>query len=105
MPNTVAALKSLDDLAANVNKANMKKVDPVIFDNFIKKRQFLNDLIDKAKREGGPDYRALVNIKKSYDKFLDDSIDNTLFAGGDDAVKALRKALTKHMQTAKENLV
>jgi hypothetical protein len=25
MPNTVAALKSLDDLAANVNKANMKK--------------------------------------------------------------------------------
>jgi hypothetical protein len=92
MPNTVAALKSLDDLAANVNKANMKKVDPVIFDNFIKKRQFLNDLIDKAKREGGPDYRALVNIKKSYDKFLDDSIDNTLFAGGDDAVKALRKA-------------
>jgi hypothetical protein len=92
MPNTVAALKSLDDLAANVNKASMKKVDPVILDNFIKKRQFLNDLIDKAKREGGPDYRALVNIKQSYDKFLDDTIDNTLFAGGDDAVKALKNA-------------
>jgi hypothetical protein len=91
MPNTVAALKSLDDLAANVNKSNMKKADPVIFDNFIKKRQFLNDLIDKAKREGGPDYRAIVSIKKSYDKFLDDSIDNTLFAGGD-TVKALKNA-------------
>jgi len=92
MPGTVAALKSLDDLAANINKAKVKKADPVVFDNFEKKRQFINDLIDKAKREGGPDYRALINIKKSYDKFLNDSIDNALFAGGDDAVNAVRSA-------------
>jgi hypothetical protein len=49
-------------------------------------------LINQAKKEGGPDYRALVNIKKSYDKFLSDSVDNALFAGGDDVVKAVQKA-------------
>jgi hypothetical protein len=92
MPLTVSALKSLDDLAGQVGRSGQKKVDDVVFDTFEKRRQYLNDLINQAKKEGGPDYRALVNIKKSYDKFLSDSVDNALFAGGDDVVKAVQKA-------------
>ncbi len=92
MPLTVSALKSLDDLAGQVGRSGQKQVDDVVFDTFEKRRQYLNDLINQAKKEGGPDYRALVNVKKSYDKFLSDSVDNALFAGGDDVVKAAQKA-------------
>ena len=93
MPGTVAALKSIDDLVAQVRKSSGgKEVDDVVFDTFEKRRVYLNDLINQAKKEGGPDYRALVSVKKSYDKFLSDNADNALFAGGDKALKAMLKA-------------
>ncbi len=46
-----------------MGRSGTKKVDDVVFDTFEKRRQYLNDLINQAKKEGGPDYRALVNIK------------------------------------------
>lgn len=92
MPLTVAALKSIDDLAGQVGRSGQKEVDDVIFDTFEKRRQYLNDLIGKAQREGGPDFRALNSIKKSYDKFFADTTDNVLFAGGNSNIKNMQKA-------------
>ena len=109
MKGTVAALNSIDDLVNQVIKRTPKrltdaKIDQIrlgktakarnipVFDSFEKRRQYLNDLIKKAQKEGGPDYRALVNIKKEYDKFFNDSIDNALFSGDKQALKNVIRA-------------
>ena len=92
MPGTAAALNSLDDLARQVGKGKQKEVDQVVFDTFEKRRMFINDLINSAKKEGGPDYRALINIKKQYDKFINDAVDNALFSGSKKALKAIGNA-------------
>ena len=99
MKGTVAALNSIDDLVNQVIKKTPKRLTDAkiatiqagktkaarevpVFDSFEKRRQYINDLINAARKEGGPDFRALVNIKKSFDKFYNDAIDNALFAGG-----------------------
>lgn len=92
MPGTAAALRSLDDLVKLASKKNPKEIDQVIFDTFEKRRMYINDLINAAKKEGGPDYRALINVKKAYDKFMSDMIDNTLFSGKKSALKAIGRA-------------
>ena len=107
MKGTVSALNSIDDLVNQVIKKTPKNLTDAkiatiqagktkasrevpVFDAFEKRRQYINDLINAARKEGGPDFRALVNIKKSYDKFYNDAIDNALFAGGN--VKNIAKA-------------
>jgi hypothetical protein len=107
MKGTVAALNSIDDLVNQVIKKTPKRLTDAkiatiqagktkaarevpVFDSFEKRRQYINDLINAARKEGGPDFRALINIKKSFDKFYNDAIDNALFAGGN--VKNIAKA-------------
>ena len=93
MPKTVAVLKSLDDFAKEIDQAATGKVTPVNFDRFEKKRQFIGDLINSASRAGEKtEVRALVNIKKEFDKFLNDSIDNVLFSGDKQGMQAILKA-------------
>ena len=93
MPKTVAALKSLDDFGKEIDQAASGKVSPIIFDRFEKKRRFISDLISTATRSGEKtEVRALISIKKEFDKFLDDSIDNVLFSGDKAGLEALKKA-------------
>ena len=93
MPKTVAALKSLDDFGKEIDQAASGKVSPIVFDRFEKKRRFISDLISTATRSGEKtEVRALISIKKEFDKFLDDSIDNVLFSGDKAGLEALKKA-------------
>ena len=93
MPKTVAVLKSLDDFSKEIDQAASGKVSPIVFDRFEKKRQFINDLISTATRSGEKtEVRALMSIKKEFDKFVDDSIDNVLFSGDKAGLEALKKA-------------
>jgi hypothetical protein len=93
MPKTVAVLKSLDDFGKEIDQAASGKVTPIIFDRFEKKRQFINDLISTATRSGEKtEVRALMGIKKEFDKFVDDSINNVLFSGDKAGLEALKKA-------------
>ena len=109
MKGTVAALNSIDDLVNQVAKKTPTRLTQAkiaqikagktkaarevpVFDSFEKRRQYLNDLINAARKEGGPDFRALVGIKKEYDKFLNDSIDNALFSGDKEILKNITRA-------------
>ena len=93
MPKTVAVLKSLDDFSKEIDQAASGKVSPIVFDRFEKKRRFISDLISTATRSGEKtEVRALMSIKKEFDKFVDDSIDNVLFSGDKKGLEALKKA-------------
>jgi len=103
-PNAIRALKRLSRLNKNISKVAKSRqpgpfgqgpipsriLSPVHLREFESARSRIGNLIGSAKNR--TDKRALVRIKSELDKWLDDAVDNALFAGDDAALALLKKA-------------
>ena len=97
-PLTVQALKKIDEFAKEIVKAERGKISPLTLNTFENKRKVLNSIIDSAK---GADKKGAIAVKKEFDKFYNDAIDNVLFSGDEVALKAIRGARDAVVQREK----
>jgi len=97
-PLTVQALKKIDEFAKEIVKAERGKISPLTLNTFENKRKVLNSIIDSAK---GADKKGAIAVKKEFDKFYNDAIDNILFSGDEVALKAIRGARDAVVQREK----
>ena len=97
-PLTVQALKKIDEFAKEIIKAERGKISPLTLNTFENKRKVLNSIIDSAK---GADKKGAIAVKKEFDKFYNDAIDNILFSGDEVALKAIRGARDAVVQREK----
>ena len=90
---TPATLKGLNFINAFVKRIKSKKVQkttPTVFNDFTKEIRKYNQLVKAAKNP--TDKKNVVAIKKEFEKFFDDNVDNFLFSGNKDSLKALKLA-------------
>jgi len=93
-PNTAAALRTV----ANMGNAGGSQGLP--FEQLENTRRILNRAID-ASASNPADKRAAVQVKRSFDRFLDDAVDQKLFEGDEGFIAAYQSARELRAEFAK----
>lgn len=84
-PNAVAALRSV----TNLGQAGSRQGLP--FEHLETTRRIINNAVS-ASATNPADKRAATQVKRSFDRFLDDAVDQKLFEGDESFIEAYRNA-------------
>ena len=93
-PNTASALRSV----TNMGQAGAREGLP--FEQLENTRRLINRAID-ASASNPADRRAATQVKRSFDRFLDDAVDQKLFEGDEGFIKAYQNARELRAQFAR----
>lgn len=101
-PSAVKANQSITDFVAKISNSKKTKINDLTINNFEIMRKKLNSYIGSASSK--TDRQASYLIKKEFDKFYDDSLDNALFGSGDNPIilDTIKKA--RHLFIRREKL-
>ena len=100
MPNTYAAMSQLNGFFKKLENKNLNKITFGMLEN---NRQMINKIMQTTKDP--LDLKALMIVKKRFDKFYDDAVDQGLANGGKNskeiyaAIKKARDANTEYKKT------
>ena len=83
-PSAIKANKLVNDFITKINGSKKTKINDLTINNFELVRKKLNAYIGTATSK--TDRKSSYLIKKEFDKFYDDALDNALFGSGDDPV-------------------
>lgn len=92
-PNATAAMKQLEwirDNAASDTSAVSDAARSIA--GLDRASQRINQIYSASARQGGTDYLVTGIIRRNFNKWLSDAVDNSLFTGDPDALKQLAKA-------------
>ena len=81
-PASIKANKVVNDFVTKISNSKKAKVNDLTINNFEVVRRKLSNLIGSASTK--TDRASSIAIKKEFDKFYDDALDNALFGSGDD---------------------
>ena len=89
-PNTIKAMNWITTFVKNIKNKKVQKTTPTTLNSFETMRKKINELIGSAANK--TDKKNLIGIKQEFDKLYDDSIDNLLFSGTKEGIKAIKNA-------------
>lgn len=88
-PATREFLESMSSFRKMVDKGG-NRLKPIHIQRLEQQRRLLNNLADSAANPN--DRRQILQIKATFDRYLDEAIDNALFSGDPQALEALKEA-------------
>jgi hypothetical protein len=96
-PRTIAALRyfirqtgAVPTRGHQITRMNLRRLEQL--------RRRLGSYIDAAKKEGGPDYGNLTVMKKAFDDWVSDTLDDGFFSGNAKALDAIKFARDKNTE-------
>jgi len=91
-PATVKGIQFVDDFVNKYRSTSPRPVTKATFNDFEILRRKFSSLFNATANK--TDRRSLTVVKKEFDKFYDDALDNALFGSGDNplALEAIKKA-------------